>query len=139
MRRLADHRQTRPHLRRPQHARPSQTPGFQIFVTGWTAKGWNLAKQAFKPFASLTNDGDDEGAFSLDRWPTSEEAEMIRHWCGVGKRPEFSEDYQAELRERALRARQKIGQKLPYEGSAGAKEPREPDAGSQQDLPEDNL
>jgi hypothetical protein len=48
------------------------TLGFQIFVMGWTAKGWNLAKAAFKSFADLTNDGDDEGALFLDRLPTAE-------------------------------------------------------------------
>jgi hypothetical protein len=77
------------------------TPGFQIFVMGWTARGWNLAKEAFKPFASLTNDGDDEGALFLDRLPAPEEAKIIRHWCGIAKKAEYSEEQLVGMRERA--------------------------------------
>ena len=73
--------------------------GFQIVVMGWTAKGWNLAKQALS-FAAVTNDGDDEGALTLDRLPTKAEGELIRKWCGVPKRKEFSPEDLAALRER---------------------------------------
>jgi hypothetical protein len=34
-------------------------------------------------FTSLTNDGDDEGAFFLERLPTPDEAAAIRKWAGV--------------------------------------------------------
>jgi hypothetical protein len=87
------------------------TPGFQIFVVGWTARGWNLAREAFKPFAALTNDGDDEGALFLDRLPTEQEAEIIRHYVGVAKKAEYSEEVLAQKRAAILKARQQMGQK----------------------------
>jgi hypothetical protein len=71
--------------------------GFQIIVMGWTAKGWNLAKQALS-FAALTNDGDDEGALTLDRLPTRTEGEAIRKWVGIAKKREVSELERARLR-----------------------------------------
>ena len=36
--------------------------GFQMFVLNWSANGWNRARKTPSEFASLTNDGDDEGA-----------------------------------------------------------------------------
>ena len=92
-----------------------KTPGFQIFVLGWTANGWNRAKKAFEPFAELIHDGLDEGALFLDRLPSPSEAETIRHYLGVAKKAEFSDEVMAQKREAALKARQKIGQKLELE------------------------
>ena len=77
-----------------------KTPGFQVFVIGWTTRGWNLAKEAFRPFADLTIDGDDEGALFLDRLPTTEEAEIIRHWCRLAKRQTYTEEQLVGMRER---------------------------------------
>jgi hypothetical protein len=94
------------------------TPGFQILVMGWTARGWNLAKETLKPFADLTNDGDDEGAFFLDRLPTPAEAEAIRHYLGIAKKAEYSDEVLAQKREAALKARQQIGQKTPSDAPA---------------------
>jgi hypothetical protein len=71
--------------------------GFQIFVLGWSTNGWNRAKQALS-FAALTNDGNDEGGFMLDRLPTKAEGEAIRKWCGIAKRAELSPERVAELR-----------------------------------------
>jgi hypothetical protein len=73
--------------------------GFQIFVMGWTSRGWNAAKKALAA-ADLTNDGDDEGALFLDRLPTAEEAEAIRHWVGVAKKAEFSAEVLTRKRAR---------------------------------------
>jgi hypothetical protein len=73
--------------------------GFQIFVMGWSTKGWTLAKAALS-FAKVCNDGDDEGGFILDRLPTRAEGEAIRKWCGIAKRKEFSPEDLAALRER---------------------------------------
>lgn len=50
-------------------------PGYQIFVMGWTARGWNAARAVISAFAAVTNDGDEEGAVFLDRLPTTAEAE----------------------------------------------------------------
>ena len=58
--------------------------GFHVFVMGWSTAGWNKAKDALD-FATLTNDGEGEGAVFLDRLPTMAEAEAIRHWTGLPK------------------------------------------------------
>lgn len=65
--------------------------GFQIFVMGWSANGWNRAKRALS-FAQICNDGDDEGG-------------LIRHWLGIAKKAEFSGEELARKRERMTRAR----------------------------------
>jgi hypothetical protein len=78
-----------------------RTPGFQIFVMGWSANGWNRARKAISTFADVTNDGDDEGALFVDRLPTAEEAEVIRHWCGIAKRQTYTEEQLVGMRERA--------------------------------------
>jgi hypothetical protein len=92
--------------------------GFQIFVLGWSARGWNGAKQALG-FAKLCNVGDDEGALLLDRLPTAEEAKAIRHWCGIAKKAEFSDEVMARKREQALRARQLIGHRPALDALPG--------------------
>jgi hypothetical protein len=43
-------------------------PGFRFFIGCEAARGWTYAKKALS-FAKLTNDGDDEGSFFLDRRP----------------------------------------------------------------------
>jgi hypothetical protein len=70
-----------------------KTPGFQIMVVGEFSSGrwWGAAKRALAPFAGLTNDGDDEGALFLDRLPTPDEAETIRHYVGIAKKRILSE------------------------------------------------
>jgi hypothetical protein len=70
-------------------------PGFQMFVMGWTTRGWSAAKQALP--GKVCNDGDDEGALFLDRLPTLAEAVAIRKWLGLPKRVEYGE---AELARR---------------------------------------
>jgi hypothetical protein len=100
-----------------------QAPGFQIFVMGWTARGWNIAKEAFKPFADLTNDGDNEGALFIDRLPSSNEAKIIRRYVGIAKRLEYSDEVLARKREIALMARRQIGQKPASDDGAATPTP----------------
>jgi hypothetical protein len=76
--------------------------GFMIYVNCETGMGWTYAKRALS-FAKLMNDGDDEGAFFLDRLPTRSEAETIRRYCAIRKRMELSEESLAQLRERGKR------------------------------------
>ena len=76
--------------------------GFQIMVSGWSANGWNRAKQTMT-FATVTQDGDAEGGLIMERLPTPAEADEIRHYCKIAKRTEYSEEYRAELRERMSR------------------------------------
>jgi hypothetical protein len=72
---------------------------YQILITGWSTQGWNICKREFA-FATLTQDGDDEGAFMLDRDPTPDEAEIIRKRVGLRKRRAISDEGLAALRSR---------------------------------------
>ena len=76
--------------------------GFHVFVMGWSTAGWNRAKDALD-FATLTNDGEDEGAVFLDRLPTLAEADAIRHWTGLPKRRVLGEAELARLRSTGFR------------------------------------
>lgn len=71
--------------------------GFQIVITGWSARGWNMAKTALS-FARLQNDGDDEGVFTLDKLPLEDESNKIRKWVGLRKRREITEEALDKLR-----------------------------------------
>jgi hypothetical protein len=79
--------------------------GYQLMVLpeAGSARGWTAAKQVLN-FARLTNDGDTEGAFILDRLPTQEEAARIRRVLGIAKRKELSPEHVQKLREGLLRA-----------------------------------
>lgn len=71
-------------------------PGFQIFIAR-SARWWANAKAALKLFADLANDGDDEGVLFLDRLPTAEEAETIRHYVGLAKKRVLSDEERERL------------------------------------------
>lgn len=73
------------------------TPGFQIYVERESVREWSYAKKALKPFADLTNDGDDDGMLFLDRLPTADEAEVIRQYVGIAKKRVLSEEERARL------------------------------------------
>jgi hypothetical protein len=75
-----------------------ETPGFQIMVVGEfsTGRWWGAAKRGLS-FAAVTNDGDDEGALFMDRLPSAEEAESIRHYLGIAKKRAMSEEALAHL------------------------------------------
>jgi hypothetical protein len=70
--------------------------GFQIMVAGGTAHWWHAAKRRFD-FAKVLQDGGDEGIVVLSRLPTPTEAESIRHYCGIAKKREVSEEQRARL------------------------------------------
>ena len=76
--------------------------GFWIFVSCDTPKGWTFAKRALA-FAELVNDGDEEGAFALNRFPSPVEAETIRRYASIPKKIEYSE---GQLERRRQWARQ---------------------------------
>ena len=84
----------------------SPRPGFQMFVTDWTARGWKLAKDVLP--GVICNDGDDEGAIFLDRLPTPAEAVLIRKWLGLPKRVEYSEAELDRRRQSLSRAREAL-------------------------------
>src|SRR5260370_38143426 len=73
-------------------------------VDRWTVRGWNIAKEALG-FAELTNDGDLDGAFFLDRLLTPDETEIIRRYCVIPKRAHYSDEVLARKRDAMLMAR----------------------------------
>jgi hypothetical protein len=74
-----------------------ETPGFHLFYISATARAWAFAKRAMA-FAVLTNDGDDGGAWFLDRLPIAAEAETIRDYLGIAKKRSVSEVELVRLR-----------------------------------------
>lgn len=60
---------------------------------------WQNVKHAIS-FMVKWQDGDDEGALRLDRYPTEEEANKIRKILGFSRRVQPSEEYKELLRER---------------------------------------
>jgi hypothetical protein len=77
-------------------------PGYQLFHTAETGMAWTYAKKALR-FATLTNDGDEEGAWFLSRLPTAKEAEAIRSYLGVPKKRDLSDETLARLRAHGFR------------------------------------
>jgi hypothetical protein len=71
-------------LDRPKHS------GFAIYVITETARAWTYAQRALF-FAKVIQDGDTEGGLFLDRLPTKDESGLIRRYCGIPKRVEYSE------------------------------------------------
>ena len=51
-------------------------------------------------FMQVTQDGDTEGVFKLDRLPTEDEAALIRDVLGIRRRPNYSEETLERLRQR---------------------------------------
>jgi hypothetical protein len=85
--------------------------GYQMFVMTETPRAWTAAKRALG-FASICNDGDEEGALILDRLPTPAEAQVIRRYVGIRKRRTLSEEARADLLAR-FRAPIKGGSQAP--------------------------
>lgn len=61
--------------------------GFWLYVAAGSARAWTATKKALA-FAKVVNDGDEEGAFLVDREPSSAEAKTIRDYLGIRKRTE---------------------------------------------------
>jgi hypothetical protein len=76
-------------------------PGFHLFFTSDRTQAWTYAKRALS-FAALTNDGDDCGAWFLDRLPTKAEALTIRKTLSIAKVVEMDA---AELERRRAQGR----------------------------------
>jgi hypothetical protein len=72
--------------------------GFQLYCVCESRKAWTYAKRALV-FATVTQDGDGEGILMLGRLPTPDEAEAIRSYLGITKRPDLS-DAEHERRHR---------------------------------------
>ena len=83
-------------------------PSFMLYVMTQSARAWTFAKRALSPFAKVINDGDEEGSVIMHRLPTKAEAEVIRRYCGVPKRVEYSEATLAGKREQFANVAQTV-------------------------------
>jgi hypothetical protein len=55
-----------------------------IYLQCRSARAWTFAKRMLSGICpTVSQDGDEEGILRLDRLPTSEEAELIRHYVGI--------------------------------------------------------
>ena len=70
--------------------------GFQLYYSG-TERTWPNVKRALS-FARVTQDGDGEGCFILDRCPTQAEGAVIRDKLGIPKKRELGQEELARLR-----------------------------------------
>ena len=98
---------------------------YQVFVldekpeTGshsrWSKQGWTHCKKALMTFMKLVSDGDTEGAFTLDRLPTPEEAVLIRKYCHIRQKTHYSDEALATMRSKMQAMRAASGQKTDEE------------------------
>ena len=77
------------------------------YIVAHSAQSWTWAKKALS-FATLAQDGDEEGILKMDRPPTVSEAEAIRRYVGVSKKPDFTERTLEQLREGKFMAREPV-------------------------------
>ena len=68
----------------------AQPEGFYIFHDAETLRTWGFAKKEMA-FCKVTQDGDTEGVFLLDRLPTEDEATIIRDRLKLTKRRTMTE------------------------------------------------
>ncbi len=94
-------------------------PGFMLYVMTGSPKAWTFAKRALA-FAKVINDGDEEGAFVMHRPPTADEAGLIRRYCGIAKRVEYSEVTLAAKREQFAKVASPTDAKVPQAASITA-------------------
>jgi len=71
--------------------------GFTIMVNAQErSRRWGFVKR-WLSFCRLTNDGDDEGAFVLDRLPSEAEAALLRDALKIKKSPSLSSEQRERL------------------------------------------
>jgi hypothetical protein len=56
---------------------------FYVYVRCRSVRHWNHAKKQFAGFATVHQDGDDEGVLLLTRMPNADEAATIRGYVGL--------------------------------------------------------
>jgi hypothetical protein len=93
--------------------------GFLLYSAASSARAWTNAKRDLA-FAELTQDGDDEGVFFLDRLPSAAEAPVIRNWLGVTKARSMSEE---ELARRRKWASHNLGVRPEFSPASSAPAP----------------
>lgn len=78
---------------------------FYVYVGCRSSRAWGSAKKQLAGFATVHQDGDDEGALLLSRMPDEREAETLRHYIGLRQTREVSPDSIQKAREAATKGR----------------------------------
>jgi hypothetical protein len=76
---------------------------FQVYVQCRSPMHWTYAKKQLAGFATVHQDGDDEGILLLTRMPSESEAETLRHYIGLRQTREMSPERAKKLREHATK------------------------------------
>jgi hypothetical protein len=91
--------------------RDRRDPDGEIRTYG-SPRRWDNIKRRLT-FARLSQDGDDEGCFHLDRLPTKAEAGAIRDCLGIRKRRHLSPEALAKARSTLERCRPALNEGFP--------------------------
>jgi hypothetical protein len=103
---------------------PPDAAGFLLHSAASSARAWTNTKRDLA-FAELTQDGDDEGVFLLDRLPSAAEAQLIRKRLGVAKARSMGEE---ELARRRKWASDNLGVRPEFSPASSAPAPFTPDS-----------
>jgi hypothetical protein len=71
---------------------------FHVYIACHSPKAWTYAKRQLAGFATVHQDGDDEGVLVLSRMPSEGEAETLRHYIGLRQTREVPPERAQKLR-----------------------------------------
>jgi hypothetical protein len=72
--------------------------GWVLYVSGRSVRHWSAVRAKLATFATITQDGDDEGVARLHDLPAPEQAAVIREALGIRKRVAVSTSWRDRLR-----------------------------------------
>jgi hypothetical protein len=72
--------------------------GWVLHVTGRSVRHWSAVRAKLAAFATITQDGDEEGVARLHDLPAPEQAAVIREALGIRKRVAVSTEQRSRLR-----------------------------------------
>jgi hypothetical protein len=75
--------------------------GWVLYACGRSVRHWSAVRAKLATFATITQDGDDEGVARLHDLPAPEQAEVIREALGIRKRVAVSTEQRSRLRKLA--------------------------------------
>jgi len=91
---------------------------FPFYAAGESPRRWSSIKRRLS-FCRLTQDGDDEGCFLLDRLPTSAEAVTLRDVLGIRRRRHLSPDGRSALERARDRVQRRVSGDFIRHSSSG--------------------
>jgi hypothetical protein len=72
--------------------------GWVLYVSGRSVRHWSAVRAKLAEFATITQDGDEEGVARLHDLPAPEQAAVIREALGIRKRVAVSSAWRDRLR-----------------------------------------